>query len=354
MNLSIILDMFDQSITVNVKIEKPRKTVKRRKINHVSSSVGRLNNLPADVIRLLALYTDDSDLIKLCRLNHKLDTDICKNDRFMKSLAYNRLTNIDERFTQKNIVREIYHTRTIKEAIISGYLEKVKYLIKHNPSIDVKDKSLMKIAISAGRLDIIQYLVSMNSSLHFGRNFAFRIAVKHGYLDIVQYLISQGITMGDSAVAMSHAAQFGHLTLIKYLISLGADFYPDHLLEQAAHYGHLDIVEYLLGLPKINIHYDQDCPLMLASHYGYLEIVKYLVEHGANIHARHDDAVMIAITNGHLDIVKYLLSRGANIYTQNGEDIKLSLKQNKNATEIATYLKSLGLRVQIYEDSFFL
>ncbi len=316
---------------------------------------GKFSDLPADITRLLASYANDRDIIRLCRLNKKIDNDLYRNDRFLASLAHKRLTVIDKRVVGKNIIKELHCTRILKVAVISGYLEKVKYIVARDRYADVKDISLLKLAISTGHLDIVQYLASMGTDLHFQNDLAFKMAVRRGHLDIAKYLVSQG-SIVNHVFLMGQAVQYGRLDMMKYLISLGVDYHPDYLLEQAAHYGHLDIVEYLLyptqpNVAKADIHTNQDVPLFLASRYGYLNIVKYLIEHGANVRARNDDAVVTALVYGHLEVAKYLVSQGSNIHVWSHNNTLLSMTV-KNSAEIANYLRSFGISVQFCEDLF--
>jgi ankyrin repeat protein len=80
-------------------------------------------------------------------------------------------------------------------------------------------------------------------------------AVTSGDLDLVKYLIDKGadINTNDNQ-ALRWTSRCGHLELVKYLVSKGANIHAiDNLdIKWASQEGHLDVVRYLKNIIKLN------------------------------------------------------------------------------------------------------
>jgi len=135
--------------------------------------------------------------------------------------------------------------------------------------------------------------------------------------EILKYLLNNRVNIHDqNDKPLITALKNNHLKLIKFLIENGADIHArdDKVLINISSMGNLEIVKYLIE-NGADIHAQNDQALIDAS-YSQLEIVKYLLKNGANINAQNDQALINASTKN-LKIVEYLLENGANIHAQN-------------------------------------
>ncbi len=215
------------------------------KILNYQSTHGQFNQLPIDIIRLLAFYLDICDIIHLCRLNKRLTSAICHNDRFIQELGHLRLTREDKRLKKRDIFRHVYFMsimNDIHEAAHLGYLEAVKRIVnklkKNNKNIDYLSYSFSQAAIS-------------------------------GFFDIMDYLISLGYDPRDHSYLIIH-----------------------DLLINSPNYD-VQVLDYLVS-KGVDIHEDNDDHFMEAVRSNNLEVVKYFIQHGSDIHAFNDRALIFA------------------------------------------------------------
>lgn len=79
--------------------------------------------------------------------------------------------------------------------------------------------------------------------------------------------------------------------------------------------GYFEIVEWLYNLGNVNIHQEEEKPLLFACRQGHFEIVKFLVSKGANINVISMDGetpFREAYISGNLEIVEWLKNEGVN------------------------------------------
>ncbi len=311
-------DLIKEILDFQNRLSKSRK---------VKSS--KFNNLPADILRLLALYVNPGNICKFCRLSKKINTAICGNDRFMKELGHIYLTEHDERLTGN--ILEGLNLINIDDVAERGYEKKFKIMIEK----ESYRKSLIGGFLGAaenGHLDIIEHLVDLGFDIHFNHEFPLRIAAANGRLNVVKYLVEHNAnihTKHDEALA--RAITNGHLAIVDYLVSQGAVIH--RALPLAAESNHLDIVKYLEPHSAVQ---DLNNALLWAISNNNLEMVKYLIEHDANVHYMEDLPLRQAAKLGYLDIVKYLVSRRAdpsvikkNDYKDYPEEIKEYIRTAK-------------------------
>ncbi len=278
--LDIITEILNHQEDIHRSSTKNIKTSQRRK----SVTINKFNNLPADILRLLAFYLSANDIVYLCRLNKKIKNIICCNQRFLRELGHLRLTDKDERLVKKNILKELRQTRDFGDAVKKGYLILFESLISKGLPLYIDARELfansLTEAAEAGYLDIVEYLIKKGADVHAVNDRALRFAAREGHLAVVQYLVSQGANIHayDDA-AVNFAATHGRLATVKYLVEQGAD-----------------------------VHAGDDIAVRMAAEKGHLDVVKYLVSEGADIHAQNDDALRYAAYKGHQDVVKYLKS----------------------------------------------
>ncbi len=277
-------------IDYNLPISRPitKSKIIRQILNYQINNFEPFNNLPADILRLLGLYLPACDIIKLCRLDEKMNNIICHNKIFLRELGHQRLTDNDDRLIGKNVLKDV-NDRNIIYAVRNGYLKRIKYLMSI-PKFREYFRYAMTTAAENGYLDIVEYLIS--------RSPKDRRPVS-GFSDNKKLF---------SAVLVS-ASKAGQLEIVKYLISQGANVHEnnDKALKLASMYGHLNTVRYLIE-NGADVHVDDDKALRNAVVNGHLDVVKYLVEHDADIHALGESALQFASMHGYSNIVKYLRS----------------------------------------------
>ena len=149
---------------------------------------------------------------------------------------------------------------------------------------------------------------------------------------------------------LKYGCIYGHLLLVKLAVEQGVDIHQndEEPILMTCNYGYVDITKYLLD-NGVNVHLKDDYLLRFACNNGELEIVKLLIEYGANIHVQNDKPLRWACEKGHYDVVKYLIEKGANIHVKNDMPLKLALDNNhkdivkllKNYTKINESVRDL-------------
>ncbi len=315
--------------------------------------VSRFKHLPGDILRLLGLYLDIHDIISLCRLNKKIRDSITERGIFLRDLGYQRLSKHTDRLRNRDILKEL-SINNLEDAVIRGYLEKVKDIVKHFNNLDTFDEyRILLLATRRNYLDIVEYFIQWGADIHRNNENILFTAAKHGYLELVKYLVEHGATVNVvNDRAFAEAISNGHLEIVKYMILFGVDVHHelDYSLPWAAARGHLALVKYLTDCtdgPGIDIHEKGDLALRNAVLGGNLDVVKYLVKNGANINSQNsllETPFTNAIACGHLDVVEYLVSQGAEVNTR-----ALQVAREFSQKQIARYLKNImELNKQIY------
>ncbi len=177
-----------------------------------NATSGKIVDLPADILRLLALYSDICDIIRICRLNKNLNNCLYQNHKFILSLGHQRLTKYDNRLANKNILFEIYSTGCLERATMAGYLERIKYLVKRDVDLPRLRDHLLISASKGSYLDIVKYLVSKGADVHTDDEESLIITVSNGNLNMVKYLIKHGANFhAQDDQALKEATIQGHL-----------------------------------------------------------------------------------------------------------------------------------------------
>lgn len=183
----------------------------------------------------------------------------------------------------------------IVNAAKSGNLEKVKTLLKQDPTlINTSDTWLY-------------------TPLHWA------LGKKHD--DVALFLISKGADVNAKAkngsTPLHMAARWGRLKLAQMLIQKGSDVnalneFGNTPLHFACDYGYLDIVELLIrNKAKVNLQEKDDgsAPLHLAARQGHKEVVEFLLKNGADKNLKDNKgftALQVAKMNGKGEVVKVL------------------------------------------------
>ncbi len=299
-----------------------------------------LAQLPIDVIRLLAFYLSICDIIKICRINKRMNNNICQNKIFLRYLSHQRLTVYDSRLADRNILKEIATVRTLIDASEKGYLEKIKCILKYQRTNILINNALL-IAVKNNYLDIVEYLVDHHDvNVHFRDDKALILAVENDNLEMTQLLIENGAdVINKNNQIIDIIATKGHLDILQYFTSL--DLYTqvgyNELLLTAAANDQVNIVDYVLHFLTEDVYKNE--ALLSAATNGQLAAIRYLLDYGADIHYRDDFALKLAAKSGYLEAIKYLVSHGADIHSNDNEVFKIAEANDHFA--IVEYLLSL-------------
>lgn len=187
----------------------------------------------------------------------------------------------------------------MQDAVLSGYLDTVKFLLTKGIAITIANESLL-----------------------------LRLATKENHFEIVNFLLDQGVDVNNaffSDTALNVAADRGHIDIIELLLERGAKIEPepprkeiDLPLFTAARNGDTEIVNIFLD-EGAQVDYKTakgKTPLYCASLNGHANTVRLLLEHGANVNNRQNDGgtpLMAAAQAGHAEVAKVLLEHHANI-----------------------------------------
>ncbi len=289
------------------KILDYQDEVEKRKLL-TSKQNGKFNNLPLELIRLLALYLDGCDIVNLCKLNKKLNNIICKDDRFLISLGHQRLTEYDERLSENNKILEEIKSGDLYDASRKGYEKKVEYLVSRGVDVDGGDGSAP---------DFTQFyrgLSQIGGILHIKRS-PLLAAAENNYFDIVEYLISRGANIRvNNNLLLEHAAAKGNIRLIDYLLSHGIDIHVDDdiAVKSAAYAGNLNMVKYLVSRGADNPANSSHILIYVASR-GDLDMLKYLAQNGADLEILRDYPIATSKIKQHPEIIKYLKSQNIDL-----------------------------------------
>jgi ankyrin repeat protein len=225
----------------------------------------------------------------------------------------------------------------LKEAIISGQVELVKYFLARPISCataqDDEGKTLLHHAVNYGNLEMVQQLtnhstVDINVKDNVG-NTPIHDACTTGRVDIVQLLLERGAQVdpknGNGHTPLFYACEFGHLRAMKTLVERGADVNvtsnvnttPLHV---SIRHNHFECVRYLLENCNAIIakNFNGSNGLHIASTNGSVEIAKYLLQSKKFViddkNKEGATSLHIASNNGHFELVKMLVHDfGANV-----------------------------------------
>ncbi|AUV58025.1 ankyrin repeat protein [Bandra megavirus] len=194
-----------------------------------------------------------------------------------------------------------------------------------------------------------------------GRNIIYQV-IKKGLVDVFKYINAQYQKSNELIVNnksfmqksvnkyLSIASRYGQLNMVKYLIKLGACIHKrnDYALRVACLKGHLNVVEYLINQDAI-INARNGESLILASKYGHPSVVDYLAKFSTDNEYYRNRSCRLACLYGHLNVVKYWIDSGINIDSDYGDYINLAYMNNRH--EIVRYLESIGMKLNIFQDT---
>ena len=194
--------------------------------------------------------------------------------------------------------------------------------------------SLLALASNFGKLEVIKMLLDCGVNIDGTTNDsekAIHRAIIAGYCDIAKYLIRRGadvraVRKGDGCTALHQAAYRGLVDIVGLLIKGGAevnavDRRGSVALHSASYRNRVSVVKLLLnsGATIDAAEMDGNTALITAAERGHFEIVVILLERGANVHAENNDgesAIRLAARAKHGKIVRLLWETGAEFNEQ--------------------------------------
>jgi len=241
----------------------------------------------------------------------------------------------------------------LREAIINGHLNIVKYIIDKSgfvkTFISVFEKRHIVIAAQNGHLEIIKYIIEHWPKEYHTINIineATAVASEKGYLEIVMFLVNElganvqpkgeMSTYTYDPLALIYSIDKGHLEIVKFLLTKIPinDNILKNTLYRAIKHLHFDIVRYLVEeVGAISIihgpfeHFaENEWALHHATWCSSLELIKYFIsKHSDAVSANVDDKLIIRAVRTHrMDIIRYYLEpapEGINIGFNNNDSI---------------------------------
>jgi len=284
--------------------------------------------------RLLPVMETDTQLLDLMisrgdELNDILDKG--------KNSLYSALMELKEKVSAQDElsrvvkrVKQDKRTLPIHLAAISGDLDMIKMLIKHNPALvhagDERDISPLHYAAVNGHTHVTAYLVKKGADVNSRTNIGLTPlygAASAGKTETVRLLISLGANVNGSA---EEGAVPLHATVNAQIAGL--------------------LIKHGARLEAVNI-----CgftPLHTSSHFGHRDVVSFLVNKGADIEAKTMygwTPLMEAVYGNKKDIVSFLIARGADVNARNQSGSSpLKIAHTLERFEIAELLLKHGAR----------
>lgn len=281
----------------------------------------KANKSPANNEKIKSLLEDN---------NYNFDDKIIPQELLL-ALILNQLEVIDASSLKNNINQALTQNgcTALYIAARNGHQELVKYLLKHNASVDLADSdntTPLYIAAENGHLQVVELLIKHHADVNKLRS--------------------------DNNHMLSVTTQNGHLEVLEYLIGYAKDIKKtiQYLLLLAVKMGHLEIVKYLIIQHEADVNYpytNVPYPLYVAAQEGHLPVVEYLITHGALIDAATSDGAFplyVAAHAGWVDVVKYLIKKGANIEQTNTENLSsLYIAAQEGCIEVIKVLMQCNL-----------
>jgi ankyrin repeat protein len=256
----------------------------------------------------------------------------------------------------------------LMEAVYTGHLDIVKYLVDYRAKIDQPDSEGSTALLHACWRDypdialaLIDAGANVNLASKYGRT-PLMFAADKGDDRIVQALLDHKAAVDadcGQGPAVHWAASTNHLSTVKLLVAAGANpnlmpATPDRALYStlgcAAANDNLEMIDYLLS-QKTDVNNpgaDGVTPLMSAIDYGRLDAVNRLLESGANVELKNSKgmtALMVAGRDGETKCVSALLDHGAdpNAADPQGETA-LTIAGERGNVDIVDLLKAKGAK----------
>ncbi len=220
---------------------------------------------------------------------------------------------------------------TVYEAAAMGALEKVKVLLKDDPTLvcgfDQKGYMAIQWAAYRGHKEVVELLLAN------GAECTLLVAAAIGDLEKTRAILKENteLVFGKDAAGgtpLEYAAYWGHKEVAELLLANGANVNARNndgttVLNTAAYQGHKEIVELLLANGADVRAKEGYAPLDCAVSQGHKEVVKLLLDRGADVNAnvrgKFQKAdykfplppLISAVSQGHREMAALLLANGA-------------------------------------------
>jgi ankyrin repeat protein len=293
-----------------------------------------LEYLPQDIIDIIMLYVDASDVLEFGKDNVSEYIWFRKKDKDFKTACKNNNILAVQYLIESKIDTNIWNA--YKEAINFGRLNIVQYCIKQNVDVDYCYGYALKQSAYANNLEIVRYLVDECGS-NINKWIVYPIVLdiaEKGSLDVIKYFADEkGINMqGWYNIILKRSIIYGKFNIVEYCVSKGINInYDDgNMLKYSAVYGNLDYVQKSLEHNTIVVKRSsiQKTPLSVITN-TYRDIFLAL-DH--------------SVTNGHLHVVKYLVGIFDDIYIVS-DNSSYGVSINADTTQYRTYA---NLKIILY------
>ncbi len=265
----------------------------------------------------------------------------------------------------------------IKQTVMGGRLEMLKYLIAQYPDSKYSVVKLIETISYCGKDETLEYLLSFEDSKlkKFIKSNKFskllEVVCERGYLKVFKILFHLNENV-DLREAFSNACQNGHLDIVQYIISNKKEFTDKNFLENDQEHityltritfakGHLDILKCLdeIGISRSYIseyaaslvigngfrskktlecvqwlfedekyHKYSQAIAVKAFRYDTVSVIKYLVSVGLDIKPITNIALDYICINNNMDCLKYLIENGTDITINDNRAIKLAAQED--------------------------
>lgn len=286
----------------------------------------------------------------------------------------------------------------IKQTVIGGRLEMLKYLITQYPDAKYSIVKLIKTTSYCGKHETLEYLLSFEDnklkklikSDKFGK--LIEEVCERGYIKVFKILFHLNENV-DLRKAFSNACQNGHLDIVEYIISNKKEFTDKNFPESYQRYiiylmrmtfakGHLNVLKCLdkIGISRSHIseyaaslvigngfrskkrlecvkwlfedekyHKYSQAIAIKAFRYNTVDVIEYLVSVGLDIGPIINIALDYVCINNNMDCLKFLIENGTDITINNNRAIKLAAQEDN--IDIVKCLVENGADVRT-DDSF--
>ena len=154
-----------------------------------------MEDLPKDVLYLIAMELEGSDVLSFGLTNKRINEKVCNNIHFMRNklkrdfgfFYYEK--NISKAHTYyyflcKNKNKALNYKLILTSKL--GYIDLVKYLVGTGANIHaLNDDSLIWASLN-GRIYVVKYLIENGADIHAQKDLALRCASENGHIDVVK------------------------------------------------------------------------------------------------------------------------------------------------------------------------
>lgn len=172
-------------------------------------------------------------------------------------------------------------------------------------------------------LEMVQLLIDHGADIHALDEFPLTHSVTIRDYATAKFLIKKGADVNArNNFCIDKSVTNNDYRMTKLLIKSGSSFGNDNNLIASIEHGNYPMIK--LMLKGINVHLNDDLPLLTCIKYNNYDTTKLLIKCGANIHAQ-DEAALVNATEH--SIIKLLIKNGAKIDARNGAALKGNIER---------------------------